>query len=384
MAHVRLAGAAAVEASPSASRFLPVNRVPLKLALASRLGLVFLVLLVSTAGLSGCPSSFVIQAMALEAKASECIEEGGSQTTCTCNSMEQGDPKELQATLSATKSALQLVCQNDLKCAPEELTEKQVCPENTPDLKDCKRNGQTTQCVSVTTLLTGNAEEVKWVQVTDQANTVKKMTIPKENLPYTDKKFIVGCLDQNKKNTKCKLTVTLEARESVTENQTVTCAYGKTSNPTHQTVTLSPSQNSFTLVCGSEGEVLPTEYQNTYCVSQAGKNASAECSGNYTEVIPAYESNWWKENTSSHSFTLAIPEDGFPEEATKIMVGCQKKTSQPSKEKGEPATESPTVCSVDVTIEGVASAASLSGGMGGVVSSVVSFLALLTFSACVV
>ncbi|CBZ50818.1 srs domain-containing protein [Neospora caninum Liverpool] len=384
MAHVRLAGAAAIEAPPSASRFLRVNGVPLKLSLAFRLGLVFFLLLVSTAGLSGNPCSFVIQAVADEPQASACIEESGGKTTCTCVSTENENPKELQATLSATKPALQLECQTNLQCAPDGLDQQQVCPEGTKDLKDCKRNGGTPTCVSVTTLLTGNAEAVRWEDVNADAHRTKKMTIPKDNLPYTDKKFIVGCLNSGGAQAKCKLTVTIEARESVTENQTVTCAYGKTSNPTHQTITLSPSQNSFTLVCGSEGEALPTKYQNTYCVSQAGTNASAECSGNYTEVIPAYESNWWKEDTSRQSFTLAIPEDGFPEEATNITVGCQKKTSQSSKKKGEPATESPTVCSVDVTIEGVASAASLSGGMGGVVSSVVSFLALLTFSGCVV
>ncbi|CBZ50820.1 srs domain-containing protein [Neospora caninum Liverpool] len=379
MGHVRTQGAAVVDVSSSASQFLNVREVSLKMTLASRLGLVVLLLLASTAGQSGYPSSFVIQAVADE-PASECVvQESEGQTTCTCLSTEAGKPKVLQATLSAAKSALQLVCQSDLKCAPDGLSEKQVCPESTTDLKDCKANGPT-ECVNVTTLLTGNIETVRWEEVNvDSKNPKpKRLTIPTENLPYTDKKFIVGCLDKEGNNAKCKLTVTLEARESVTENQTVTCAYGKTSNPTHQTITLSPSQNSFTLVCGSEGEVLPTEYQNTYCVSQAGTNASAECCGNYTEVIPAYESNWWKEDRSSHSFTLAIPEDGFPEEATNITVGCQQKGADTSNNaRDEAVSDSPTVCSVDVTIEGVTSSAS-SVGTAGAFSFLGGFAALLT------
>ncbi|CBZ50816.1 SAG3 protein, related [Neospora caninum Liverpool] len=388
MVHARLRGAAVVEASPSESHFFAVHGESLKRSLATRFVLVFLLLLASTAGLSGYPSPFVIQAAAATPNVSECVvQDSGGQTTCTCVSTDDRDPKELQATLSSTKSVLQLVCQTGLTCAPDELTQKQVCPENTPDLTKCKNDQGNPKCIDVTTLLAGSAESIGWEAVPEVKNVkAKKLSIPRENLPYSDKKFIVGCLSTPTTNNtaKCKLTVTLEARASVTDKHTVTCAYGKTSNPTHQTVKLSPSQNRFTLVCGSEGEVLPTDYKSTYCFSEEGGNAAKTCGGNYTEVIPAYESSWWNQDSSNHSFSLVIPQDSFPEEETKIVVGCGKKaTGSVDRSKKETSADSSSVCSVEVTIEGVTSSASLSVDTAGAFSLVVGFASLLTGLGCV-
>ncbi|EPT27600.1 SAG-related sequence SRS38B [Toxoplasma gondii ME49] len=386
MASVSLGSPAATKAAASASRPPVMGGVPVKLHLASRLGLVSLLLVATTAGLLGYQPSFVTRAVADEpAKNSACvIEANGGQTTCTCVSTEEGKPKDLAATLSATASVLQLVCESTLTFAPDE-ADKQVCPAETTNLQTCVSNGDSKTSIDVTSLLTGNTEGIKWETVTREAQgTTKKLSIPPANLPYTDQRFAVGCLDSGKTTTKCKLTVTIEARASVTQDQIVTCAYGKTSNQKHQSIKLSPSQNKFTLVCGKDGEVLPTKYQSTFCVRKDGVDARAECSGNYTDVIPAYETQWWKHDAAQHTFTLEIPEGGFPEKETQIMVGCQKSkkdaTGTDNEVREEASSESPTVCSVDVTIEAVASSASLSGGVAGVFSWFCSVGAFLTVS----
>ncbi|KEP60475.1 UNVERIFIED_CONTAM: SAG-related sequence SRS12D, partial [Hammondia hammondi] len=355
MAFVSLVGAAAVQAAASTSRLLVTPGVPVKLHLASRLGLVSLLLVATTAGLLGYQPSFVTWAVANEpAKVSACVKEAnGGQTTCTCVSTEDGQPNDLAATLSATTSVLQLACESTFTFAPDAADNKQVCPAETTDLKICVSNGDSKTSIDVTSLLTGNTESIQWEAVTRAAqDTTKTLNIPPANLPYTDRHFAVGCLNNDKTTAKCKLTVTIEARASVTQDQTVTCAYGKTSNQKHQSIKLSPSQNKFTLVCGKDGEVLPTNYQSTFCVSKNGVNASAECSGTYTDVIPAYETKWWKHDATQHTFTLEIPEGGFPEKETLIMVGCQKSKNAAdtdNKVREEASSDSPTVCSVDVT-----------------------------------
>ncbi|KEP60503.1 UNVERIFIED_CONTAM: SAG-related sequence SRS38A [Hammondia hammondi] len=382
MAFVSLTGAAAVQAAASTSR-LPVTRgVPVKLYLASRLELVSLLLIATTAGLSGYQPSFVTRAVADEpAKASACVEQvNGGQTMCMCLSTQQ-TTQLLEATLSTTKSSLYLVCQSSLKFIPQAPDNKQVCPAHMAVLKKCTGSGEGNTSIDVTTLLGGATHEIKWQNVKDvKGNTKKKLIIPPENLPYVEKKFTVGCADANGEP-KCKLTVTLEARASVTEDQTVTCAYGKTSNQEHQSIKLSPSHNRFTLVCGDDGEVLPKEYQSNFCDVVKEQDAStADCTGNYTKVIPAYETKWWDYDPRSTAYSLVIPEGGFPKEGTKIMVGCQKRkgAESPAKVKEEASADSSTVCSVDVTVDGVQSSASFSRGVVDTFYWVVGFGAMLT------
>ncbi|KFH13769.1 SAG-related sequence SRS38A [Toxoplasma gondii MAS] len=384
MAPVSLASAAAVKVAASASR-LPVMRVvPVKLHLASRLGLLSLLLVTTMAGPLGYQHSFVTRAVADEpAKGSACvIEANGGQTTCMCLST-QRTVEPLEATLSTTKSSLQLVCQSSLKFIPQAPdNNKHVCPADVAVLKQCTGSGDGNTSIDVTTLLGGATQEIEWQNVEDvKGSTTKKLIIPPANLPYAEQSFIVGCVDAEGEP-KCKLTVTLEARASVTEDQTVTCAYGKTSNPKHQSIKLSQSRNRFTLVCGKDGEVLPKEYRSKFCKFGKEQDAStADCTGNYTEILPVYETKWWDYDPRSTTYSLVIPEGGFPEEKTEIMVGCQKRESAESsaKVKEEASADSPTVCSVDVTIEGVLSSASFfPRGVVDTFSWVVGFGAMLT------
>ncbi|KFG58902.1 SAG-related sequence protein SRS38B, partial [Toxoplasma gondii RUB] len=191
MASVSLGSPAATKAAASASRPPVMGGVPVKLHLASRLGLVSLLLVATTAGLLGYQPSFVTRAVADEpAKNSACvIEANGVQTTCTCVSTEEGKPKDLAATLSATASVLQLVCESTLTFAPDE-ADKQVCPAETTNLQTCVSNGDSKTSIDVTSLLTGNTEGIKWETVTREAQgTTKKLSIPPANLPYTDQRF---------------------------------------------------------------------------------------------------------------------------------------------------------------------------------------------------
>ncbi|CBZ53655.1 SRS domain-containing protein [Neospora caninum Liverpool] len=359
-----------------------VSRIPRGLGERMRLR-TFLVcvstfLLLYTLSFSGC-----FRVLADGATDPRCVSTG-PVTRCTCE-RSPGSNTPLTATLSKEKNVLEIGCsQSDLKCAPEELGTNEVCPSTTTSLKDCK-NGDartsTTKPININTLLSGSSTAVSWQSCEDVGEvpcTKKKLTIPPENFPFVDQKFVVGCVDDTKANDKMTVTVTLEARASATEDHIVKCAYGKNSNPTHQTVTLTPEKNSFTLVCGDKGDVLPTNYKEEYCVSETGTEASESCTGAYDGIFPNFETTWWTTTANSNEYKFTIPDGQFPAEEQKITVGCQKKTAGET-EKNRHGSEKEdeaksTVCSVDVTI--VASAASsgaLTSGMAVLLLSLAGF-----------
>ncbi|PFH36823.1 SAG-related sequence [Besnoitia besnoiti] len=283
-----------------------------------------------------------------------------SGMSCTCT--EQGDvAAKLSAVISEQKPALEILCKPDkLTCAPDGLKDGKVCPENTTTLTDCK---DPRQCIEVGSLLFPSSTKVSWTESNASADEKPRMlTIPEGTFPFSDRHFVVGCLDNDKTKTKCIVDVTINARSTVTNGQTVTCSYGKTSNPSHQTIKLTSSQNSFTLVCGEDGEVLPTLYQKTYCTGDASADAAGICSGNYSTVVPTYQEGWWSkgDEPKPNSFTLTIPRDQFPENDGKIMVGCRKSEKKPLEKSGTPVPAGASVCSVDVTIEGTGPASSSS------------------------
>ncbi|PFH36104.1 SAG-related sequence [Besnoitia besnoiti] len=276
-------------------------------------------------------------------------------TKCTCHASDtSSEAKSLTAALSQKKNLLEVVCKSPLAPAPAALAGALVCAAGADCLTECTAV-KSPSCIDVVSLLSGTRENVKWKSNPEEVRDVeqsKTLTIPFENFPYTDGHFFVGCTDKNT-TTKCTVAVTVEARVSTTAGQIVTCAYGAGSNLSHQAVTLSQSQNSFTLVCGEEGEVLPTKYETAYCSADAG----ADCSEDYKSVIPAYERSWWAKNNDGRSFTLSVPVDKFPTDQTKIVVGCRYKGDSKGSKNSDKDASGPTVCSVDVTIEASASAA---------------------------
>ncbi|CBZ53662.1 SRS domain-containing protein [Neospora caninum Liverpool] len=317
-------------------------------------------LLLDSLSFPGC-----IRALASDSTNPSCETEG-AVTKCTCTKTEESDTV-LTATLSEKKNVLEIACKKEqLKCAPDDLATNEVCPSTTATLKACKKAKRgPTASFDINTLLSGSPKDVSWRNCDDATCTTKKLTIPPENFPFVDQQFIVGCVDKSASKDTMKVTVTLQARASATDEQTVKCAYGQNSNPTHQAVTLSPEKNSFTLVCGDEGEVLPTNYKEAYCVSETGREASESCSGAYEGIFANYEATWWTQTANTDEYKFTIPEGQFPAEEQKITVGCQKKTAtEPGNHKKEGDENDSSVCSVDVTI--VASAASsgvLTSGM---------------------
>ncbi|PFH36086.1 SAG-related sequence [Besnoitia besnoiti] len=300
-----------------------------------------------------------------------------SETVCTCDNKTQLTTP-LVASLSDKRNVLNLECRDGLHYAPDGLSRKKVCDANSSTLKCGEDNGP--PCMDIDDLLAGSPTNVQWTEVKKKATgQPKSLTIPPENIPYIDGHFVVGCLDSASNETpKCKVAVTVEARASLTDGQTVTCAYGASSNPSHQAVTLSPSKNSFTLVCGEKGTVLPTNYQTSFC-SPGSEDAKKSCEGDYQTILPGYEGKWWEKREGAESYTLSIPVDKFPKEQARIVVGCEQKDERANVKNTAPSGKGPTVCSVDVTIEAGASASpsSLPASADAVLSGAAALVGLI-------
>ncbi|PFH36075.1 SAG-related sequence [Besnoitia besnoiti] len=279
---------------------------------------------------------------------------GANEITCTCSEASDQQVEEtMSATLSQKQNVMKLVCKPDMACAPEGLSKK-VCKatDSTLDQGTCDEE--------LSRLLAGSQRDVSWEEVKEKIQLQgesKSLTVPPQNFPFVDEQFAVGCKASDNEK-KCTFTVTLAARPTATDGQTVTCAYGASSNQSHQKIKLNPTQNSFTLVCGEKGEVLPTRYEEGFC-SSGLKGDEESCEGSYTSVLPGYEAKWWSKHDADNSYTLSIPNDKFPAEEAKLIVGCRQKPSSDPAKGATAAAVSSTVCNVDVTIE-ASSSASLS------------------------
>ncbi|CBZ54534.1 SRS domain-containing protein [Neospora caninum Liverpool] len=335
-----------------------------KLSHNFRMGVTLLVLLASTSILYDGPSFFSsVPAQAAEPK-SECVVDREHGTTnCRCDETEK-TPQTLAATLSEDQNVLKVSCKNnELHCAPDQLNGDKVCPGDATKVHECTSSSGSNECIKLSDILVDPGKSVTWARDTTESSnecTTKQLTVPKQNFPYTDKKFVVGCVQKSGNTDQCTVTVTVAARASAKNGQTVTCAYGTSSNKEPQTITLSPSQNAFTLVCGTDGEIMPSTYQQHYCDSSENGTTGDCQERDYTSILTAYQDTWWQK-TENSSYTLQIPPTDFPEEPANIMVGCKKtkvsKRGQTSE--GEPST----VCKVLVTIE--ASPNSSSATMSG-------------------
>ncbi|PFH36829.1 SAG-related sequence [Besnoitia besnoiti] len=338
--------------------------------MTSRLKVAVVLMLATSLALP--PTTFYLTLKALAAgpqsSNSKCAEDPADPGAiqCTCDPADSS-PQKLTATISEDKTRMQLLCKTGMTFAPAALEESMVCPAGTEDLCECEKPPvkEGTPCFPISDLFSGEDSKVQWTpdkSKSDQ-NTDKTMflRIPKENLPHRQEKFMVGCLQKTEK--KCQITVTIEARKTVMQERKVMCAYGKDSNNSkqHQTITLTPSQNSFTLVCGADGDVLPADYNSHYCpVTETPTDAQASCSGNYESIFPAYNSNWWKPSEPK-SFTFEVPADQFPEKDATISLGCRQKPSgDVNGHKTVSDVAETSVCNVDVTVEGTGAASSSS------------------------
>ncbi|PFH36822.1 SAG-related sequence [Besnoitia besnoiti] len=296
-------------------------------------------------------------------------EEKEGETLCSCAQEENAATRK--AVISETSNQLHLDCKNEQSYAPDALTSSKVCAADNKDLNDC-RDGDGQKCIDLNTLLSDTTKQVSWTKKQKKtANEPRVLNVPKTLFPYVDGKFVVGCL-KNSSQTVCTVDVTVAARASATNEQTVACSYGEASNGKHQAVTLKPGLNSFTLVCGEKGGIQPANFKQKYCAPKEKQgDVAAECTGDYKSVLPLYEDNWWSTGETPETFVLTVPEGHFPENPTRLLVGCKYtgRKGQKGADQGEELQT--TVCNVDVTIEGTgppSSSASFSAGVAGALS----------------
>ncbi|KFG43862.1 SAG-related sequence SRS16E, partial [Toxoplasma gondii p89] len=141
-------------------------------------------------------------------------------------------------TLSKENLVVSLQCSGENNAiVPKD--QKNVCSA-APNAKvaDCKGAGTNKQ-ITLKSLL-GASGDIQWekkIVSTDNKGEVMTLKIKESELPLFDKAFFVGC-EENKASartsqaTECKVNVSVKARASfVGENNVVTCAYGKDSNP---------------------------------------------------------------------------------------------------------------------------------------------------------
>ncbi|KEP60551.1 UNVERIFIED_CONTAM: SAG-related sequence SRS16E [Hammondia hammondi] len=302
-------------------------------------------------------------------------------------------------TLSKENLAVSLECSGE-KNAIVPKDQKKVCSA-TPNAKvaDCNE-ADTNKQITLKSLL-GTSGDIQWKKTivsTDSKGEVMTLKIQESELPFFDKAFFVGCEEDKKPErkshaTECKVTVSVKARPStVGENNIITCAYGKDSNPRPLEMEMSADKNTLTIDCGTDGSLQPTRYTEDYCVTDDSQLESCTTK-KFSEILPTFSPSWWVSDSQNGSAKLTIPESGFPEEEQQFRLGCvPKKTTEspqgsPSakteKEEGAQNTGASTSnCSVIVTVKAsnYSSLASSTAPTAAVASGAAALTGLFVFS----
>ncbi|PHJ15612.1 sag-related sequence srs57 [Cystoisospora suis] len=102
--------------------------------------------------------------------------------------------------------------------------------------------------------------------------------------------------------------------------QTATCGY--TSTAIVGEITVSKSNNHFTLKCGEGAQTSPPDHTEAYC---SGPNATTQDCGKTTwkALFPKYETKWWSGKLDS-GLEMTIPKDRFPGAQQSFFLGCVK------------------------------------------------------------
>lgn len=223
---------------------------------------------------------------------------------------------------------------------PAKLGEGMVCP-GTSTLATCSGAASAeAKPVNLREFLAPGAADVSWRKEADQESY--SLSVPGvSSYPFIDQEFLVGCKTSSAEV--CSVLVALKARESARSGQTVTCAYGAASNSYSVSVTLTPSNNHFTLSCGEGGRFVPSDITANYCTYGEYVEQKDSClpSLKYSSLIPGFNQSWW--STTTNQATLKIPADQFPAGDYKFAVGCNPPLDAPE-------ASQPTTCSVDVIL----------------------------------
>ncbi|CBZ55761.1 SRS domain-containing protein [Neospora caninum Liverpool] len=328
----------------------------------------------------------------------------GAVATCTLTGAAAiaSTPAATSLTLSQQSLSATLVCTGtQIKKVPAGL--EHVCdPKQTENGTNCQIVGTKPDGKEVKLKdLLGTNRDVQWKPVQPEQQHVRSETqntwmlqLEEADLPLSDKSFLVGCQDattpEPPSGTKkvCKVTVNVEARPSaIGENNLVTCAYGKNSNPAPLKVEMTTENNTLTLQCGSEGILHPTTYETRYCDPEEADLKKCN-EKDYVGILPSFVESWWTNADAKTSATLTIPVTEFPESEQKFRVGCVPNTtnsqgSDPKEKAGEnnnsEADATTSNCNVIVTVKSGSSASS-TGQMVATVSGAAALLGLLVGS----
>nr|CCA30048.1 SRS domain-containing protein [Neospora caninum Liverpool]CEL71261.1 TPA: SRS domain-containing protein [Neospora caninum Liverpool] len=281
----------------------------------------------------------------LQALSREATQSGpkfdGQIATCELTGGERSQTQTTSAlTLSKENLAATLRCTGaNNEAVPQEMTEVCSATVTSPTVATCKGTNSGGTRVALNTLL-GSSRGIVWNKTSptpDQAKEGEEWTLQLQetDLPLSDKSFFVGCDKKtgpehttSSSSTDCKVDVNVKARpSSVTDNNVVTCAYGKDSNPEPLKVEMTTEKNTLTIQCGSEGSLNPESYANQYCDLRGElENCTLQT---FEDILPTFATSWWSKADDGNSAILTIPETDFPESNQQFRVGCVHKTADP-------------------------------------------------------
>nr|CCA30043.1 SRS domain-containing protein [Neospora caninum Liverpool]CEL71256.1 TPA: SRS domain-containing protein [Neospora caninum Liverpool] len=303
-------------------------------------------------------------------------------------------------TLSKGNLTVTLKCsgQNN-EAVPEDM--RKVCSATKADqtIATCKANDtEETEAGKQITLpaLLGSTSSIEWKKKTTQdQNSGEEWTLELQetDLPLVDKAFFVGCdkktnVEHLRSDPKsdCRVDVNVKARpSSVADNNVVTCAYGKDSNPEPLNVEMTTDKNTLTIQCGSEGSLNPESYATQYCDPE-GEVGSCTLK-TFEDILPTFATSWWSKGADSNSATLTIPQTDFPESEQQFRVGCIPKDSSANSQDGkdskqgaaQAAATTTSNCNVIVTVRSGSSASS-SGQLVATIAGAAALTGLLVDS----
>ncbi|PFH36175.1 SAG-related sequence [Besnoitia besnoiti] len=245
-----------------------------------------------------------------------------------------------------------------------------VCLADAKKVSACKPEpSATTKQIKLTTLLRSDTPVKTSItqnpngQANGQAWTLE---LQESQLPRVDTTFFVGCQKASEdEDSQCKLDITVKARQSDADKNTIICAYGVDSNGANPlTAEMTEENNILSIDCGDAGSFAPAGYTE-FCLpdSQALKGCPTK---GFSDVFPTFADSWWqKADSRKTANVLTIPKTDFPAEARQFLLGCVPKDSSSGLPGGEQdsvqkaasgGVAAPSACQVLVTVK----AASLS------------------------
>ncbi|PFH37766.1 SAG-related sequence [Besnoitia besnoiti] len=299
-----------------------------------------------------------------------------SVITCNATSQEEEPGKPLELTLSVDRASGTLQCTGEGNTVvPSDGALVCDSKDSKATVKLCQEEKPGGAKVPLKQLLESSDEVTASISsLTNEENSpgqLWKLELNDSQFPLVDKSFFVGCQTKNPSDSKCKVTLNVEARPSSVQDSTVTCAYGKDSNPAPLEVVLTERKNTMTLNCGKDGSFQPTNYSTIYCGGESLQN----CTKSFTEILPNFQETWWtKAEPGTKPAVLTIPSAEFPNENRTFYIGCSLTQSNHVSPEGlpsartssdpSPGAAASSTCKVKVTVNSASSGSGVSAAAG--------------------